>query len=575
MTFKSGLILGINTGHDSGVTVIEDNQIVFAENEERISRIKGFTGFPLQTLHEVEKRFDLSKVEVVAIEGKRILPIRSAAEFIESTDSAYMEILERLGLYRFMIGSRSGVKFSQNILRLLQIRKRSSLLHLLDSFGLDKARKEFFDHHLAHAASATLVTYSGNSAPGLSISFDASGEGFCSKICSFDGFTLTEHKEFNLPSFYSPANLYMQVTKLLGYTPMRHEGKITGLAALGNPTETCNILENYFYFDKNNLKWVNKFGYRNQLRCRLTEVLKDFSPEDIAAGIQALTERNVLNYIENAVIPRFGNQHIYLSGGLFANVKLNQRIAESDWCNGLTVAPNMGDGGLSLGAAKLSQLPNRPTKSSMYLGHEILESQFSISNLPKTMQSQKLSNSASEIAIALSKGLVVALSIGKMEFGPRALCHRSILYSAKDKEVNTWLNKKLNRTEFMPFAPVVQDVHASRYFKLIDNVDYSSMTVTCEVHSETIERYPAIVHVDNTARPQIVDAKSELIYQVLDHYAEITGEHILVNTSYNMHEEPIVRTIEDSIRAFELSNLDKLFIPGYEIKLKNEKLQSY
>ena len=94
------------------------------------------------------------------------------------------------------------------------------------------------------------------------------------------------------------------------------------------------------------------------------------------------------------------------------------------------------------------------------------------------------------------------------------------------------------------------------------------MTVTCEVHSETIQRYPAIVHVDNTARPQIIDAKSELVYEVLDYYAELTGDHILVNTSYNMHEEPIVRTIEDSIRAFELSNLDKLFIPGYAISLK-------
>jgi carbamoyltransferase len=568
MVFTSRLILGVNTGHDSGVTVIQDNQVVFAENEERISRIKGFTGFPLQTLQEAQKQFDLSKVEVVAIEGKRILPIRSATEFIEGTDSAYIELLERLGLYRFMIGSRSGVKFSQDILRLLQIRKRSSLLHLFDSFGLKNARKEFFDHHMAHAASATLVTYSGDTAPGLSISFDASGEGFCSKICSFDGFSLTEHPEFSLPSFYSPANLYMQVTKLLGYTPMRHEGKITGLAAFGNPMETGNILENYFYFDKDNLKWVNKFGYRNQLSCRLTAVLKDFNPEDIAAGIQLQTERNVLNYIEHAVIPRFGNQHIYLSGGLFANVKLNQRIAESNWCDGLTVAPNMGDGGLSLGAAKLAQYPSQITKSNMYLGHEILESQFSTSKLPKTMQSRKLSDSAFEIAVALSKGLVVALSIGKMEFGPRALCHRSILYTAKDKEVNTWLNKKLKRTEFMPFAPVVQDVHAGRYFKLADGVDYSSMTVTCEVHSETIQRYPAIVHVDNTARPQIIDAKSELVYEVLDYYAELTGEHILVNTSYNMHEEPIVRTIEDSIRAFELSNLDKLFIPGYEISLK-------
>jgi carbamoyltransferase len=298
-------------------------------------------------------------------------------------------------------------------------------------------------------------------------------------------------------------------------------------------------------------------------------VLEGFCPEDIAAGIQAVTEKNVLSYLEHAVIPRFGSQHIYLSGGLFANVKLNQKIAESSWCKGITVAPNMGDGGLSLGVAKLAQNPTRQTKSSMYLGHEILEGQLSISKLPIKMQSRKLNDMPFEIAFALSRGEVVALSIGEMEFGPRALCHRSILYSAKDKEVNKWLNKKLNRTEFMPFAPVVQDKHASRYFKLTENVDYSSMTVTCEVYSETVEKYPAIVHVDNTARPQIVEDEDEMIYKILDKYSELTGEHILVNTSFNMHEEPIVRTLDDSIRAFELSNLDKLFIPGYEIALKS------
>jgi len=562
------LILGINTGHDSGVTLLHDNQLVFAENEERISRIKGFTGFPLQALQLVQSEFDLRKVKVVAIEGKRILPFRSSTDLGEGTDSIYMEILERLGIYRFTIGNSRGVRITQDVLWLLQMGKRKELLQLLDSFGLKKAKKEFFDHHMAHSASATLVTSSGDSAPGLSISFDASGEGYCSKIFSFDGCSLNEYPEYSVPSFYSPANLYMQVTKLLGYKPMRHEGKITGLAALGNPDETAKILENYFFFDKNKRKWVNTLGYRSLLYTRLAKVLEGFNPEDIAAGVQALTEKNILRYIEHAVIPIFGKQHIYLSGGLFANVKLNQRIAESSWCKGITVAPNMGDGGLSLGVAKLAQKPTKQTKSNMYLGHEILEDQFSNSKLPLSMRTRKLSNMAFEIAQALSSGQVVALSVGKMEFGPRALCHRSILYTAKDKEVNTWLNKRLNRTEFMPFAPVVQDIYANRYFKLTDGVDYSTMTITCEVSPETVEKYPAIVHVDNTARPQVIDDKNELIYKILDQYAMLTGEHILVNTSYNMHEEPIVRTIEDSIRAFELSHLDKLFIPGYEISFK-------
>jgi carbamoyltransferase len=169
---------------------------------------------------------------------------------------------------------------------------------------------------------------------------------------------------------------------------------------------------------------------------------------------------------------------------------------------------------------------------------------------------------ASRLARLLADNKIVAIARGEMEFGPRALCNRSILYSAKDKSVNSWLNSKLNRTEFMPFAPVIRDIDADKFFIINKYAGaYEYMTITVPCREITVKDAPAIVHVDNTARPQIISEDSNpLMYEILSKYAEITNSGILVNTSFNMHEEPIVRTNDEAIQAFLSSDLDALLL---------------
>jgi len=167
----------------------------------------------------------------------------------------------------------------------------------------------------------------------------------------------------------------------------------------------------------------------------------------------------------------------------------------------------------------------------------------------------------------------VARFNGRMEFGPRSLGNRSILYHCADASVNDWLNKRLDRTEFMPFAPATLEDDVNRSFHGIAGAEHAAefMTITFDCTDEFKSKCPAAVHVDGTARPQIVRAKTNpSFHRVLQHYRELTGVGTLVNTSFNMHEEPIVCTPEDAVRSFVRGHLDYLAIGPYVVE--NPKL---
>ena len=232
----------------------------------------------------------------------------------------------------------------------------------------------------------------------------------------------------------------------------------------------------------------------------------------------------------------------------------------------------MGDGGLSVGSAILCHKKYKkilPKKvKNMYLGPKYSNS-FVLSSIKKNkLKYLKLIKPEKFVAKKLHEGKVVACFQGRMEFGPRALGNRSILVNACDKSVNDWLNKKLKRTEFMPFAPITLNKYSNKMYKNFKAKATASnfMTVTTECTKKAIEISPAAVHIDNTARPQIISKNTNLkIYNVLKEYFKISKIPNLINTSFNVHEEPIVCSPFDAIRAFKSSNLDYLYIEDYII----------
>jgi len=171
-----------------------------------------------------------------------------------------------------------------------------------------------------------------------------------------------------------------------------------------------------------------------------------------------------------------------------------------------------------------------------------------------------------KIAQLIAEGKVVARFDGRMEYGPRALGNRSILYHAREPEVNQWLNQRLGRTEFMPFAPATLYEHRDDCYKNIDGADYAAqfMTVTFDCTERMKRECPAAVHVDGTARPQLVTSTSNpSFYRIISEYHRLTGIPSVINTSFNMHEEPIVCTPDDAIRAFLQGNLEYLAIGNF------------
>ena len=161
----------------------------------------------------------------------------------------------------------------------------------------------------------------------------------------------------------------------------------------------------------------------------------------------------------------------------------------------------------------------------------------------------------------LAERRILGLYLGRCEYGPRALGARTIMASPADRSINDWLNKRLDRTEFMPFAPVVRDARVNEAFDLPRALHYTAryMTVTCNVTAEWRHRIPAVVHVDGTARPQVIRREDNpTYYDILRRFEEISGLPCAINTSFNAHEEPIINRPEEALRALEQGRVDLL-----------------
>jgi carbamoyltransferase len=262
---------------------------------------------------------------------------------------------------------------------------------------------------------------------------------------------------------------------------------------------------------------------------------------------------------------------VVLSGGVAANVRLNQRIRELGFRD-VYVFPHMGDGGLSVGACYAANADATGEARNQKLTDVYLGTGYSDDEIERALKSSGFTwrRSAAlerEVAECVAAGKIVARFSGRMEYGPRALCNRSILYRCDDPSVNTWLNTRLKRTEFMPFAPVMLREDAPRFledYRADASIAASYMTITYNVTALCKAQAPAIVHVDGTARPQIIDRETNpSMFGILTEYKKLRGFSVMVNTSFNMHEEPIIRTPDEAVESVKQAELDVLAIGDY------------
>ena len=384
--------------------------------------------------------------------------------------------------------------------------------------------------------------------------------------------------------YYSPGIFYTFITKRFGFSPSKHEGKITGLAAYGDYNLTIEKMRHIIRYDNKKHSFYSTYipklfkskSYGEWNLPIIDDLLDQVTREHVAAGLQQLTEDIVCKYVEDAVA-KTGIRNVALSGGVFSNVKVNQRIRELDCVDNVYIHPNMGDGGLPLGAAyylwaqrmiKRGEKPLPQFLPTVYLGPSFTNEEIETEIKKAGLSYKKVEKIEVEIAKLLTEKKIVGRFAGRMEYGPRALGNRSILAEATDKTINDWLNERLKRTEFMPFAPCIIEEDAKDFYKgwEPDHAAARFMTITYDVPEDKGKLVPAVTHVDSTARPQVVRKEDNPSYhRIIEVYKEITGLPVIINTSFNMHEEPIVCTPADAIRSFQHGSVDVLAMENFLI----------
>ncbi len=569
-------LLGISEiDSDAGAVLLRDSTVICGMNEERLSRIKLHQGFPHRSIDWILKSSNLSLQEIDYIAVAKADPVVNphlffrVRELLQTHDyfskddpSSWWAKGLNLAIHRFRNAPRS-ISSARRMSREIQdwaVKNRCT----------DKIIR--VPHHPAHAACAY---WASGFEEALVVTLDGQGEGVTSQIYWVQSGQFKLLKETFMP--HSLGIFYAAVTKALGFTPNRHEGKVTGLAAYANPEpRLLNEVRKLAFNDgEGSFKAPSIYGnYPKILR-----LAQKYGREQMASAFQQVLEEVAVRYIASYV-EKTRAKNMALAGGVFANVKLNQRIHQIPGIENIFIFPHMADGGLGYGAAQMvyrsktnDRTPN-PIRD-VYWGPEYtnqeIESALKRHRLPYSYSE----DIAVEIAELLAQNKVVGLFNGRMEFGPRALGNRSIFYPATDPKVNEWLNKQLQRSEFMPFAPVTLAEEAPRCYEGLEGAQFTAefMTITFDCTEEMKSQSPAVVHVDGTARPQLIsESTNPRYYRILKEYFKRTGIPSVVNTSFNMHEEPIVGTPDDAIRAFLLGHLNYLAIGDFLVTKKQQEL---
>ena len=596
------LVLGLHFGHGAAAALVEDGRVVAAVEEEKLNRNKGYVGFPFLAVEHVLERggVEVADVDWVAIGAEDIAefsynPIHVTRTVFRLDDLVHVKASYLLALLHYAFGWWDSSPTTERLF----------YHNLARVTGIVRTKVTLVNHHLAHAASAF---YCSPWSQAVIITADGKGDGLCGGV--YLGDELGLHCLDQVPNRYSVGQMYQAVTKFLGYRPNRHEGKITGLAAYGDSAKTLDELRavlgvdgadefyNRFYEDEllerdpsryYSRRVVDKsymssrqvrllgrrqrpYGVVHQLyQNYLAEHVGDSSPQDLAAGIQYLTEELITGYAVRQLKGRLPCK-VCLAGGVFANVKVNQRIREIEGVEGLYVQPAMDDAGCALGAALQVVAEHGHLKRSeleVYQGPEYSQRQLEERIRTSGLVYDRPANPEAEVARLLNTGRVIGRYSGRLEWGPRALGNRSILVRPTDKSINDILNKRLKRTEFMPFAPSILAEATDEYLVGYREADIAAryMTTTYEIRRDKIGSIAAAVHVDGTARPQVVFAEDNAeFHRIITEYQRRSGIPAIVNTSFNMHEQPIVSTPDDAIAAFRAGAVDVLSMGPFIVR---------
>ncbi len=583
-------ILGISAYyHNSAAALIKDGTVVAAAEEERFTRIKFDSAFPHRALTFCLAKAGIALVDVEAViyYEKPLLKFERIAENFDRTGiSGYKAFIKYMPLW------------SRQKLFMRSVINNEIKQYLTKGQKLPKLA--FSNHHLSHAASAYYCSPYNKAAI---LTIDGVGEWATASIALGERNKITTLKELHYP--HSVGLLYSAFTQFLGFEVNGGEYKLMGLAPYGDKnSEECKhfvilihehiVTVNYDGSIKLNLQYFDfpkGFSSANTKRfeklfgvpARVGEITHSHC--NLALAIQLVLEDIVL--IMAATTRRLtGAEYLCMAGGVALNCVANSKILQSGLFKDVFIQPAAGDAGGALGAALAYRgvmSEDREVVFNPYLGPTYGEDK-----LLKALQQSGLLYTEipddelfAEVAKALAEGKIIGFYNGGMEWGPRALGNRSILADARNPQAWNRLNQLIKQREnFRPFAPVVLESDAHLYFEGIRPSPYmlftfplkqewrlpvitASTNITDKLNQQR-SQFPAITHVDYSARVQTVNAnQNPRLYQLLKAVKAETGHGMLVNTSFNRNNEPIVCTPYDAITCFKAAGLDMLVMENY------------
>jgi carbamoyltransferase len=566
------ITLGLHDGHNASAALLRDGELVSAAQEERFTRVKNQGGMPSRAIDSILGAADIERkdVDLFAISDRYHFDLRWDRESVLRLFGGRGQTVPRI-----IVGHNPAIReFRSN--QLLRRRRGS-----LSALGLPPDRTEIVEHHEAHA-SAAYFGYGVYDEPVLVLTADGVGDFVCASVNIGKGGRL--ERVAAVADLHSLGTLYAKVTLLMGMVPLEHEHKVMGLAPYGakSTKDAQRIKQKFldlFDFDANGLTWTSTD--RSKTMAGSLDFLKKIIDRErfdcLAAGLQLFLEDMLVTWVENCV-RHTGISNVALGGGVFMNVKANKRILECPAVNSLFVMPSCGDETNSIGAgyaacagrSRTHGTPSVVRLDHLYLGEEITDAQAEMAlkslHPDGDVRWQRFADPEAETARLLAAGHVVARAAGRMEFGARSLGNRSILADPSVPGVATLINDMIKDRDFwMPFAPSVLAERSEEYFSKPKPIPAPYMVLTFDARPEKWAVLRAACHpTDHTIRPQEVDrARNPQYHRLLTHFSQLRGEAVVLNTSFNLHGFPIVRTAEDALDVFRRSGLEYMQLAGF------------